>query len=70
MMAGPGSLPALPIPPAAAAMTSITMPLRPIATLVVVFLILAAFAWAGSDETRLERTCLSWVQNVSACRRF
>jgi len=51
-------------------MRTITMPLRPVATLGVVFLILAALAWAGSDETRLERTCLSWVQNVSACSRF
>lgn len=46
------------------------IPFRPNATLLVLLLILAAFAWAGSDETRLERSCLSWVQNAAACRRF
>lgn len=70
MMAGPGAILALPIPTCSYVMRSISMPLRPVATLGVVFLILVAFAWAGSDETRLERTCLSWVQNVSACSRF
>jgi len=46
------------------------IPFRPNAALLVLFLVLAAFAWAGSDETRLERSCLSWVQNAAACRRF
>jgi hypothetical protein len=46
------------------------IPFRPNAALLVLLLILAAFAWAGSDETRLEQSCLSWVQNAAACRRF
>ena len=46
------------------------IPFRPNAALLVLLLILAAFAWAGSDETRIERSCLSWVQNAAACRRF
>jgi hypothetical protein len=51
-------------------MTSITMPLRPIATLVVVFLILVAFAWAGRDETLQDRSCPRWAPSMAACRRF
>lgn len=46
------------------------LPFRLNAALLVLLLILAAFTWAGSDETRLERSCLSWVQNAAACRRF
>lgn len=51
-------------------MRTLTVPLRPHLALVVLFVILATFAWAGSDETRLERSCLNWVQNIAACRRF
>ncbi len=46
------------------------IPFRPIAALAVLFLILLAFAWAGSDETRLERSCIRWVQSAAACSRF
>jgi hypothetical protein len=50
-------------------MKQLYIPLRPNAALML-FLILAAFKVAGSDETRLERSCLSYVQNVAACQRF
>ena len=58
------------VPSAGLAMRRHYLPFRPNAALLVLLLILAAFAWAGSDETRLERSCLSWVQNAAACRRF
>jgi len=51
-------------------MRQLYIPLRPNAALLVLFLILAAFKVAGSDETRLERSCLSYVQNAAACQRF
>ena len=40
------------------------LPFRPNAALVVLLPIFAAFAWAGSDETRLERQQLgaTWAQ--------
>ena len=51
-------------------MRQLYIPLRPNAALLVLFLILAAFKVAGSDETRLERSCMSYVQNAAACQRF
>ena len=57
-------------PSAGLAMRRHYLPFRPNAALVVLLLILAAFAWAGSDETRLEQSCNRWVQNAAACRRF
>ena len=46
------------------------IPFRPVAALAVLFLIMLAFAIAGSDELRLERYCRAWVQNPAACSRF
>jgi hypothetical protein len=51
-------------------MKPLYVPLRPNAALLVLFLILAAFKIAGSDETRLERSCMSYVQNPAACQKF
>jgi hypothetical protein len=57
-------------PSAGLAMRRHYLSFRPNAALLVLLLILAAFAWAGSDETRLEQSCNRWVQNAAACRRF
>ena len=57
-------------PSAGLAMRRHFIPFRPNAALVILLLILAAFAWAGSDETRLEQSCNRWVHNAAACRRF
>ena len=57
-------------PSAGLAMRRHYLPFRPNAALIVLFLVLAAFACAGSDETRLEQSCNRWVQNAAACRRF
>ena len=46
------------------------IPFRPVAALAALFLILLAFSIAGSDELRLERSCMRWVQNAAACSRF
>ena len=58
------------VPSAGLAMRRHFIPFRPNAALVILFLILAALTWAGSDETRLEQSCNRWVQNAAACRRF
>lgn len=57
-------------PYASPAMRRHYIPFHPIGALLVLFLILAVFAWAGSDETRLEQSCRRWVQSPAACSRF
>ncbi len=51
-------------------MNKFYIPFHPLLALTVLFLIILTFAWAGSDETRLERSCMRFVQSAAACRRF
>jgi hypothetical protein len=50
-------------------MPAVSVPFRPIATLVAVFTVLAVFTAIGNDSKGLERSCMAAIQSAAACRR-